>query len=138
MKKRKYVIWIIALIMIAVLIPILLDHLVFGNTVPSFLSNGEWAGFLGSYIGGVCTLITLIATIQHYRSADEKKEKAEVQPFLHVFVVGSSAAASTGFLLPGNTEKDIKDLQQVSVTIKNIGNGFANILVMHTGANLGD
>lgn len=137
MKKARYIILSIIFFVIAIFIPFLLDHLVFGNSIPSYISNGEWAGFLGSYIGGLCTLIALIATIRYYRNADERKEKAEIQPFLHIVVDEDLNKASRGFSLPGGTEKSEKNLKKVPVIIKNIGNGFANILVIHTGENFG-
>lgn len=139
MKKKliKIVIFSVTFLIVVVLIPVLIDQLVFGNSIPSNLANGEWASFLGSYIGGLCTLIALIATMCYYRKSDEKKEKAEVQPFLHIVVSNESRSLSSGFLLPGKTEKNIDELQQVNITIKNIGNGFANTLVIHTGQNFG-
>ena len=41
-----------------------------------------------------------------------------------------------GFSL-GKLSEDKKEQKQVNVNIKNIGNGFANTLVVHTGANFG-
>ena len=49
MKKRKIVYFIIAVIAI----PIAIDWLVFSNAFPSHITNEAWAGFLGSYIGGL-------------------------------------------------------------------------------------
>ena len=137
MKKIKYIILSIIFLVVAIFIPFLLDYLVFGNSIPSYISNGEWAGFLGSYIGGLCTLIALVATIRYYRNADERKEKAEIQPFLHIVVDEDLNKDSKGFSLPGGTEKSKKNLKKVPVIIKNIGNGFANILVIHTRENFG-
>ena len=37
----------------------------------------------------------------------------------------------------GKSKEDKKKQLQVNVNIKNIGNGFANTLVVHTGANFG-
>ena len=133
MKKRT----ILAFAVLAIAAPILIDGLIFGNSVPSNISNEAWASFLGSYIGGLCTLIALIATIHYYKESDKQKEKAAIQPFLHVTVGGNEREQQTGFSLPGNPKKNPEELNEVKVTIKNIGNGFANILVIHTGANLG-
>ena len=133
MKKRT----ILAFAVLAIVAPILIDRLIFGNSVPSNISNEAWASFLGSYIGGLCTLIALVATIHYYKESDKKKEKAAIQPFLHVTVGGNDREQKKGFSLPGNTKKDSKELKEVKIAIKNIGNGFASILVIHTGANLG-
>ena len=133
MKKRT----ILAFAVLAIVAPILIDRLIFGNSVPSNISNEAWASFLGSYIGGLCTLIALVATIHYYKESDKQKEKAAIQPFLHVTVGGNEREQQTGFSLPGNTKKNPEELNEVKVTIKNIGNGFASVLVIHTGANLG-
>lgn len=52
-----------AFVVIIVFIPCLLDFYVFGNDVKSNITNSEWVSFLGSYSGGVATLIALIGTI---------------------------------------------------------------------------
>lgn len=133
MRKIQYLL----IAIVAIVAPILIDILVFGNSIPSNISNEAWAGFLGSYIGGVCTLIALAATIHYYKDSDKKKEKAAIQPFLHVTVGGDTRELRKGFSLPGNTEKRSEELKQVNITIKNIGNGFATTVVVYTGFNLG-
>lgn len=133
MRKIQYILIAIA----AIVAPVLIDIFVFGNSIPSNISNEAWAGFLGSYIGGVCTLIALVATIHYYKDSDKKKEKAAIQPFLHVTVGGGNRELRKGFSLPGKTEKKSEELKQIDVTIKNIGNGFATTLVVYTGFNMG-
>lgn len=81
------------LILIAVMAPVLIDWLVFANVCPSNISNEAWAGFLGSYIGGVCTMAAVFITIndnnkklkdQHdMQEAQEKEQKRlNVRPYL--------------------------------------------------------
>ena len=57
-------------------IPLILEHFVFRNSVYSVLTNGEWASFLGSYIGGVVggagTLIALWVTPNETRKIQEE------------------------------------------------------------------
>lgn len=57
-------------------IPLILEHFVFRNSVYSVLTNGEWASFLGSYIGGVVggagTLIALWVTTKETRKVQEE------------------------------------------------------------------
>ena len=50
-------------IMIILIIPVLMDYLILGNNVPSNIGNDVWAGFLGSYIGGIATLLAVFITI---------------------------------------------------------------------------
>ena len=133
MRKRDFIL----LFTIAIVAPLLLDFLVFGNSIPSNISNEAWAGFLGSYIGGLCTMAAVFITVKYYKDSDKKKEKAAIQPFLHVTVDGSNHDMNNGFSLPGEAEKKGEELKQVDITIKNIGNGFATTLVIYTGANFG-
>lgn len=53
----KKIIKIIIGIVIVVSIPILMDVFILGNNVPSNIGNDVWADFLGSYIGGIATLL---------------------------------------------------------------------------------
>lgn len=46
MRKRDFII----LLVLAIVTPLLFDLFVFGNSIPSNISNESWAGFLGSYI----------------------------------------------------------------------------------------
>lgn len=133
MKKRTIVFFLI----VAILAPLLIDYFIFGNTIPSNISNESWAGFLGSYIGGLCTMIAVFITVKYYKDSDKKKEKAAIQPFLHVTVTGNDREARRGFSLPGKTEKKSDELKKVNILIKNIGNGFATTLVVYTGFNFG-
>lgn len=133
MRKRDFVL----LFVLAIATPLLLDYFVFGNSIPSNISNDAWASFLGSYIGGLCTMAAVFITVKYYKDSDKQKEKAAIQPFLHVTIGGSSRDLKKGFSLPGKTEKKAEELERVNITIKNVGNGFATTLVIYTGANFG-
>ena len=50
-KQEQKIYYLFALIV--VILPLLLDWCIFNNDYPSNLTNGEWAGFLGGYIGAV-------------------------------------------------------------------------------------
>lgn len=64
MNNKKQV-WriIIVFLIVATVFPVLLDCFVFGNSFKSNLDNESWAGFLGSYIGGIATIIVFFLTI---------------------------------------------------------------------------
>lgn len=57
-------------------IPLILEHFIFRHSVYSVLTNGEWASFLGSYIGGVVggagTLIALWVTTKETRKVQDE------------------------------------------------------------------
>ncbi len=93
-----------------------------------------WGGIIGGLISGILAFIGVFYTIRYYKESDEQKEKAAIQPFLNI-TVEPAGKATHGFSL-GKSSEDKKTLK-VNVNIKNIGNGFANTLVVHTGANYG-
>lgn len=94
-----------------------------------------WGGIIGGMISGTLAFIGVFYTIRYYKESDEQKEKAAIQPFLNV-TMASSGKATLGFSL-GKSKEDKKKQLQINVNIKNIGNGFANTLVVHTGPNFG-
>lgn len=80
-------------IFIAIMIPLIIDWFVFANTFPSNISNEAWAGFLGSYIGGLCTMAAVFITIndnniklKEQREIKETQEKEQkrlnIKPYL--------------------------------------------------------
>lgn len=95
MSKKHILIIIYVLILIILLLPIILEFFVFRNEVYSALTNGEWGGFLGSYIGGaiggIGTLLAVYITtketqkvqndtlnqMQYDRDLSAKKERKE-------------------------------------------------------------
>ncbi len=68
MRKRKIIIACLCIALMVVLFPLVLDWLVFGNTIPSNLTNAEWSGFLGGYVGAIVgaivSLIGIVASIR--------------------------------------------------------------------------
>lgn len=73
---KKYI-KVIGFIIIACLFPVILDKLIFGNNISSNISNETWAGFLGSYIGGVATLLAVFITINDNNKKIEEQRKLE-------------------------------------------------------------
>ena len=74
-------------------VPIFIDFFVFGNAFPSNIDNQAWAGFLGSYLGGIATLVAVFITISdnnkkiEIQRQSEKEQLAEqkkyaVRPYL--------------------------------------------------------
>ena len=94
-----------------------------------------WGGIIGGVFSGVFAFLGVFYTIKYYKESDEQKEKSAIQPFLLV-TVGADKDVKKGFAL-GASSDEKKDQKEIKVTIKNIGNGFANTLVIHTGFNFG-
>ena len=71
---------------------------------------------------------------QRLNLTDKQKEKAAIQPFLHVTIGGSNRDLKKGFSLPGKTEKKAEELERVNITIKGTSkNQFPafNIAIQH-------
>lgn len=65
-QKRSYVLWVFSgvfILFLVSIIPFCLEWWVFRNNAPSVLSNGEWASFLGSYIGAIIGAMGIVATL---------------------------------------------------------------------------
>lgn len=78
--NKKIIRTLIILISIVCIIPFALEFLVFRNNAYSILGNGEWSGFLGSYIGGalggIGTLFSVYFTTKETRKI--QKENAVI------------------------------------------------------------
>jgi hypothetical protein len=68
---------IIGFLVLIIVIPILIDICIFGNTCPSNIENQAWAGFLGSYLGGIATLVAVFITILDNNKKIEEQKKFE-------------------------------------------------------------
>lgn len=64
-------------ILIAIIFPMFIDWFVFANVFPSNIGNEAWAGFLGSYIGGLCTMAAVFITINDNNK--KLKEQRDIQ-----------------------------------------------------------
>lgn len=71
MSKRQLKIIIFLSVVAILFMPFLLEMFIFRNEVYSALTNGEWGGFLGSYIGGafggIGTLLAVYITTKETR-----------------------------------------------------------------------
>ncbi len=67
--KAKYVIITLGLL---ILIPIIINYVIFNNNTYSAVDNNGWASFLGSYIGGSITLVGVVITILNQNKENEK------------------------------------------------------------------
>ena len=133
---------IFAVVLVAV-ITIILEKLIRSFTVQGQEQTwaasvaSYWGGIIGGAISGILSFLGVFYTIRYYKESDAQKERASIQPFLLVRVgQDNRCELSKGFGL-GDVPKDPKKQKEVKVSIQNIGLGFANTLVVHTGANIG-
>lgn len=85
MKDKKNIVNVIMIIIViylivGIILPFIFKYAIFESTTFSNLSNNEWAGFLGSYVGGILgglgTLISVFITVKESREMqiDNKKD----------------------------------------------------------------
>ena len=60
-----------------ILIPLLLDYIVFENNVFCSVSNDGWASFFGSFCGGIATLFAVLLTLEHNKYEYRQKKEDE-------------------------------------------------------------
>ena len=86
--KKKF--WIIFGCVIAVLVmfPIVMDHWIIGNNVPSNITNESWVSFFGGYFGAIITgLATFIAFYFTFFQAEKQnntQKRLAILPYLDV------------------------------------------------------
>lgn len=82
MSKKRIVIIVFASVFIVMILPYALEVFIFRNNVYSVLSNGEWGGFLGSYIGGalggIGTLLAVFITTKETRNI-QRENSAQIE-----------------------------------------------------------
>ena len=86
--KRKTVCFLVIAAICVVCFPLLLDWLVFGNSLSSNVSNETWASFLGSYsgavLGGIISLFGIILTIRFTQTENQEQRRIQVAPYLNI------------------------------------------------------
>lgn len=139
---RQTIIFLCVFVLFAFAITVIIAKLIQSHIVSFAVGNemdslwiGSFASYLGGTIGGIFSgafaFLGVFYTIKYYKNSDDKKEKRAIQPFLLV-TVGAEKNPRRGFevgekIAAQNIKKDI------NISIKNIGNGFASILILRTG-----
>lgn len=73
----KRILKVIVFAVLVIVIPLFIDIGIFGNKFPSNIENQAWAGFLGSYLGGIATLLAVFVTISDNNKKIEEQKKIE-------------------------------------------------------------
>lgn len=99
--KRWRIIGIIALFAI---FPVILDKLVFANNFKTFLSNEQWSGFLGGYIGALfgaaATIYAVNRQIKYNEEIRKQSEIKKIRPYLY-FKVNSRVTKNNDLEVKG-------------------------------------
>lgn len=102
-----------------------------------------WGGILGGVISGCLTVIGVIWTIKYYKDSDAVKSRIEHMPFLMLEMNGHSDLRDCELDLYKIESDKLKEdnakekILYYKFKLQNIGQGFANTLVVHTEQNLG-
>lgn len=124
------------------LLPLGIDWLIIGNSFPSNISNSDWVGFLGGYVGSILgcaiSLLGILWTINFTREQNRADRELQIRPYFDIRYIPSinklvDGAGWLGYVMINEFDKNGADNQEVErglLYIKNVGNGPAtNIAV---------
>lgn len=146
-QKRKtfasIVLFLICAVVIVSIVTIILE-----NVIRCYVVAGQeetwaasiasyWGGIIGGVVSGILSFLGVFYTIRYYKESDAQKERAAVQPFLMVELGRDSKSETRNGFGLGERTDDKEKQKTINVAIRNIGNGFAKTLVIHTGINAG-
>lgn len=133
--KKKYIVLIIGIsVAIVFTIPIIIDWLIIGNSITSNVSNSDWVGFLGGYIGSLIgsavSLIGIIITIRYTSEQNKKDRELQIRPYCSIRYVHDDHIFGTDKIigqLPIGCEPQENNGPRYTgiIYIKNIGLGPA-------------
>lgn len=92
-KILKWVVIVVIFFTIAIIVPILINIILFNNSFVSNVSNDGWASFLGGYLGGIIGFGGVLVTIYNLKKENEnttkqyklqirEEKKLEIVPYL--------------------------------------------------------
>lgn len=141
---RNAIIFLLLFVIATTGITILIEKIIRNTIIPGQEETwaasvaSYWGGIIGGIISGILAFIGVFWTIRYYKDSDAKKERAAIQPFLHITLDRDvhMGEGGIGFSLGNLDKKEIKR-DKINVEIKNLGNGFATTLVIRNGENIG-
>ena len=133
---KKFWWLIICAIIAVVIIPLGIDWLIIGNNFPSNISNSDWVGFFGGYIGAIMgciiSLIGILWTINFTREQNRADRELQVRPYLefryydvNMFMFDDNWLGYIDVTVLNNTGCEPKEVGCGLMHIKNVGNGPA-------------
>lgn len=135
--KKKLWPFIIGSIIAVVILPLIIDWLIIGNNFPSNISNADWVGFFGGYIGAligsIISLLGILWTINFTREQNRADRELQIRPYLDIRYVPSTnrlagKASWLGYVMINeynNNEAELKETERGLLYLKNVGNGPA-------------
>lgn len=129
-KSFKYIGLVMFIIILTPAIPVFIDKFIFGNTIPSNISNEAWAGFLGSYLGGIATLVTVFITILYNDRKLESQKQEEKKTALQqrkLFIKPYLDTRYKFFNQKAETEENDRIAEVEGNSVKWVRNHFAEV-----------
>lgn len=132
--KKSVIIVILTTLLAIVIIPLCIDWCVIGNRFPSNISNSDWVGFLGGYIGAiigsVTSLIGIVITIRYTNTQNRLDRELQVRPYCSIRYVHEDKLHGTNkiignYLLACEPYKSDGPRYTSILYIKNVGMGPA-------------
>ena len=109
------------------------------SSLPSY-----WGGIIGGIISGLLSFLGVYLTIRYYRNSDLTKNRVEHMPFININLDKAEiskveeVADENLIEVPGRFyEIDKNNVVIMDVLLENIGNSFANTLVLKLNKNVG-
>ena len=133
-KSKKFWICLVLSIAIIIFVPLILDWVIIGNDFPSNITNSDWVGFFGGYIGAlmgaIVSLIGIIITIRYTNEQNKKDRELQIRPYCIVRHVNDNKLVGTQKILAecqiGCEPQNNNGPEHISIIyIKNIGLGPA-------------
>ncbi len=128
--KATQILLIVFAIAMVIAIPLIIDWLIIGNSIPSNISNSDWVGFLSGYIGSIVSMLGIIITIRYTNQQNKRDKENQVKPYCAVRFIpmdkgitihNTVARLSIGC---GNYHEN-PDCYECLIMLKNVGLGPA-------------
>ncbi len=132
--NKKTLILICTIVLIVSFIPLFMDWVIINNDFPSNITNSDWVGFFGGYIGALIgasvSLAGIIITIRYTNEQNKKDRELQVRPYCSIRYVHDNKIIGTNKViaeLPIGCEPKQNDGPEYTsiLYIKNIGLGPA-------------
>lgn len=135
--KKKFWTLIIGSVIAVVILPLIIDWLIIGNSFPSNISNTDWVGFFGGYIGAligsIISLLGILWTINFTREQNRADRELQIRPYLDIRYVPATnklagKASWLGYVMINeynNNEAELQETERGLLYLKNVGNGPA-------------
>lgn len=86
--KKKFWVILVCLMAVLVIFPIVMDHWIIGNNVPSNITNESWVSFFGGYFGaiitGLATFTAFYFTFFQTEKHNMTQKRLAILPYLDV------------------------------------------------------